>query len=345
MMPNARYGNNAFTERNRQASQTQGRFGGGVNNRHGRAPNPTYNSLPGVPIPAPPPQQPTYGTPVFANGQVRGTGIPIAAPAAVSPTTGTGRPAVVGGNTSNTGGGGGGGDAATGGTDAGAGSGSDSGMTGTPFSMYGTTYSAVDLDNMLSDPRLFLSEWLRTQGQGTPAAASRLSGFAQVMPMLQTLLQGDRPFLQTDEAGNVVGDELQAVQTAGLFQQLLEGVTTPGGYQPNGMDMISTLLATPALNADNEGTPTYLQGATQLGADGSNATAADQAANTNALMNAAMLFNAPGMRNLAAGLLNWMGQQYLSANLDARTQAEGGTGTKQPYVAWLAENSRNYGVM
>lgn len=256
-----------------------------------------------------------------------------------------------GGGGGGAGGGGGGsgtGDGAGAGTDTGTGTGtgdgseSGSGLTSDPFSMYGTTYSGVDLENMLRNPDLFAQEWLRTQGEMTPTMLASLGQFPNVLPMLTMLLNGPtRKAVRLDENNNLMGDELYANQAGDLYRQLLEGVTTPGGYQPNGLDLVSMILQTPGLRDPKDGA-TYLQGATQLNADGSPAGANEQAANTNALINSALIYSNPGMRGLTSAILNWMGSQYQSAILDAQTG--GGANDKPSYVEWLSSNARNWGV-
>ena len=232
-----------------------------------------------------------------------------------------------------------GGGAGSGAGDGAGGSESGDDLTGTPFTMNGTTYSALDLENMLRDPGLFSQEWLRTQGKGTPTMIGALGNFPELLPMLSMLLSNpDQQFLEVDDAGNVLnGEALNPANAAARYQQLLQGVTTPGGYTPDGMSLVEMILGTPGMNMED--TPSYLQGATQLTPEGAAASGAQQAASTNALINAALAYSAPGMRGLTASLLNWMGQQYLSDSMDARTaDAEGG---RPAYVEWLAQNARN----
>lgn len=203
---------------------------------------------------------------------------------------------------------------------------------GTPFTMYGRTYSPADLEKMFRDPSLFATAWLDAQGMATPTMLANIDDIYKVLPDLAMLANGTQIAVGPD--GLPIAAE--PATTAALYQDILEEYTTPGGSLMSPSQGWADILGTGSMDINNPTDVNWIQLATQWDAttDGPYSVAA-QVANTNRLLLAAAAGAAPRMRGLIAGLASWLGVAYQNAVMDSNMPGE----EKPWYGEWIRQNS------
>lgn len=203
---------------------------------------------------------------------------------------------------------------------------------GTPFTMYGRTYSPADLEKMFRDPSLFATAWLDAQGMATPTMLANIDDIYKVLPDLAMLANGTQLAIGPD--GLPVAAE--PATTAGLYQDILEEYTTPGGSLMSPSQGWGDILGTGSMDINDPTNVNWIQLATQWDASTDSAYSLDaQVANTNRLLLAAAAGAAPRMRGLIAGLASWLGVAYQNAAMDSNMPGE----EKPWYGEWIRQNA------
>lgn len=199
-------------------------------------------------------------------------------------------------------------------TDAGSDGQYDSGQSedtasGTPFSLGGTTYSALGLQTLLNNPYSLAQAFLNDLGSNynTPTMMAAMGQFPALAGTLDLMLTGDQ---------RMTGDTIDDGATAQRLVDLMRGQLTPGG----GIDAYSLInkmlnLATTEVTSpgsDNENQVKSALGALLSGVNSSGAAVGSQVNTVNDLIKVALVNSNPAMAASIAAMLDYYGNSYIT---------------------------------
>lgn len=180
-------------------------------------------------------------------------------------------------------------------------------------------YSPSDIAAMLANPALFQSEYLAGLGINTPTAAGAMGDYYRIIPYLAQF------FLAQNTPSGGVSD---ADRQAGIYEDLLQNYTTPGGRSADLGEILTALF-----NAGQPGSGELP--ANMLQANYANMAPDDQIKAVNNLLNAAIAGQPGGYGDALSNLFAQAAMLYQQSNLNANNGSATNNIPDTAYYEWL----------